>query len=367
VNVVIAGGGTGGHVTPALALARRLTDDHGARVRFVGSETGYESTMVPAAGFEFRGIPVAPLHRELSLRAARAPFVALRSIGRARSFVKGADVVVGVGGYASVPAGLAARRERMPLVLHEQNAIPSLSNRLLARAAATIGTTFASAEARFPGGAHVVHTGNPVRAAIVDATARKRSLAAEAREAFRLRPDVGTVLVVGGSQGALHLDRVVADALPALATRPVQLVVVAGRAHVSVVAAAAERGPAPTIHVAPFLDRIELAYAVADLAVARAGAGTVAELAVCGVPAVFVPYPHAAAKHQEENARELVAFGAADLVLDRDLSPERFVACILDLMADEGRRRKMREAMRRWARPDADVRLAGLVAEAASR
>jgi UDP-N-acetylglucosamine--N-acetylmuramyl-(pentapeptide) pyrophosphoryl-undecaprenol N-acetylglucosamine transferase len=365
VNVVVAGGGTGGHVTPALALARRLIDDHGARVRFVGSSTGFEAQMVPEAGIEFHGIEVSPLYREISLRAARAPIVALRSVGEARSLVRGADVVVGVGGYASVPAGLAARRERIPLVLHEQNAVPSLTNRLLARWATAIGSTFASAAARFPGDATVTHTGNPVRGAILDVPPHRSALAAEARASFRLVEDLRTVLVVGGSQGALHLDRVIADALPALAARHLQLVVLTGRDHVAVVADAVERGPAPRAHVAPFLDRMELAYAVADVAVGRAGAGTVAELAVCGIPSIFVPYPYAAANHQEANARELVAAGGAELILDRDLATEPLVACILGVMEDDAKRRSMAQAMRAWARPDADVRLAQLVVGAA--
>lgn len=366
MNVVIAGGGTAGHVTPALAVAHRLVEDHAANVRFVGSAAGFEATMVPEAGFSFHGIEVAPLHRELSLRAARAPFVALRSVGRARPFVRGADVVLGVGGYASVPAGIAARREGAALVLHEQNAVPSLTNRVLARRATAIASTFRSAASRFPRGSRVVHTGNPVRAAVLEVAREPGAAVAEARAAFGLEAGIPTVLVVGGSQGALHLDEVVASALPALAERPLQLVVVTGRDHVAVVAEPAERGPAPRTHVAPFVDRIELAYAVADLAIARAGAGTVAELAVCGVPAVFVPYPHAAAGHQEANARELVAAGAAELLADRDLSAERLVGCILDVIGDGARRERMAAAMRAWARPDADARVAALVAEAAA-
>jgi UDP-N-acetylglucosamine--N-acetylmuramyl-(pentapeptide) pyrophosphoryl-undecaprenol N-acetylglucosamine transferase len=137
---------------------------------------------------------------------------------------------------------------------------------------------------------------------------------------------------------------------------------VTGRDHVAVVADAVDTGPAPRVHVAPFLDRIDLAYALADAAIGRAGAGSIAELAVCGVPALLVPYPHAAANHQEANARELETAGAADVLLDRDLSSERLVAWMLGVMGDDGRRRTMSEAMRAWARPDADARVADLVA-----
>ena len=364
MKVVIAGGGTGGHVTPALAVADRLRHDHDAQVRFVGSSSGFESQLVPAAGYEFHGIDVAPLYRELSLRAARAPIVALRSVGRARHLVHGADVVVGMGGYASVPSGLAAGCERIPLVLHEQNAIPSLSNRVLARRAAAIGTTFTSTSLRVPARVRVERTGNPVRAAILDVPSRRGALADEALGAFRLEPGVPTVLVFGASQGALHIDQVLASALPALASHELQLIVITGRDHVAVLEDAVA-GPAPRTHVAPFLDRIELAYAIADVAISRAGAGSIAELAVCGIPALLVPYPHAAANHQEVNARELESVGAADVLLDRDLSSERVVAWMLELMEDRERRRRMAAAMRAWARPDAAGRLARLVAEVA--
>jgi UDP-N-acetylglucosamine--N-acetylmuramyl-(pentapeptide) pyrophosphoryl-undecaprenol N-acetylglucosamine transferase len=367
VKVVIAGGGTAGHVTPGIALADALRRRHGADVVFVGSATGPEARMVPEAGIAFHGIEAAPLYRELSVRAARAPFVALRSMRDCRPVVRGADAVVGVGGYASVPAGLAAYRERIPLVLHEQNAVPSLANRLLARGAAAVASTFVGARQRFPRGVRFVHTGDPVRARILEVRSRRRELAAEARAAFDLEEGVATVLVFGGSQGALRLDEALAGALPRLADEPVQILALTGRDHAAVVAEPAARGPAPRIHVEPFLDRMELAYAVADLAVARAGAGTIAELAVCGIPAVLVPYPHATADHQTANARELVRAGAADLVPDRDLSSERLAGCILDGVRDESRRDRMAQAMRTWSRPDADERLAALVREVARR
>jgi UDP-N-acetylglucosamine--N-acetylmuramyl-(pentapeptide) pyrophosphoryl-undecaprenol N-acetylglucosamine transferase len=363
MKVVIAGGGTGGHVTPGLALAARLIEDHGAQVRFIGSATGFEARMVPAAGIEFHGIAAAPLYREVSLRAARAPIVALRSLRSTRPLVRGADVVVGVGGYVSVPAGLAAKRERIPLVLHEQNAIPSLSNRVLARGAAAIGTTFGSASARFPSGVRIEHTGNPVRAAILGVPSHRSALADEARAAFRLDRELATVLVFGASQGSLHLDEVVAGALPFLEGRPVQLIALTGRDHEAVVTDAIAGRSSPRVHVAAFLDRIELAYAVADVAVGRAGAGSIAELAACGIPALLVPYPHASANHQEANARELERARAADVILDHELSSERLARWMLDILGDDARRRSMAEAMQAWARPDADRRLARLVVE----
>ncbi len=311
MRVVIAGGGTGGHVFPALALADRLVGDHGAEVSFIGASSGPEARLVPEAGYVFHPVEAAPLYRELSLRALRAPLVAMRSVRAARPLVKGADVVVGVGGYVSVPPGLAARRVRVPLVIHEQNAVPSLANRLLGRRARAIGLTFEDAARRISARAEITVTGNPVRASILEVVAHRGELAAEARELFGFEEHRATVVVFGGSQGALHLDETVAAAFPLLADRgDVQMLVMTGQEHLEVVAAPAASTMDLRVHVLSFLDRMELAYAVADLAVSRAGATSIAEMTVCGIPMVLVPYPFATENHQEANARELERAGA---------------------------------------------------------
>ena len=166
MRVVIAAGGTGGHVLPALALAERLTSHHGADVRFVGSPNGQEATRVPAAGYAFHAVEALPFYREVSWRAAQAPFVALRSAMRCATWMKGADVAVGLGGYVSVPPMLAARRAHVPSVLHEPNAVPGLATRLLARSATAIAIAFEDARGRLPGHARVELTGYPIREAV---------------------------------------------------------------------------------------------------------------------------------------------------------------------------------------------------------
>lgn len=366
MKVIVAGGGTGGHVYPGLALADRLRSDHGAAVEFIGSPSGPEAQLVPDAGYPFHPVDAAPLYREVSRRAARAPFVALRSVRASRPFLVGADVVVGVGGYVSVPPGLAARRAHVPLVLHEQNAVPSLSNRLLARRAVAVGLTFEDARERMPGRAPATLTGNPVRASILSVPARRAELAAEARSAFGFDPQLTTVVVFGGSQGALHLDETIAGALPLLADRhDLQFLVLTGADHAKVVAGPAAGG-APRTHVLPFLDRMELAYAVADLAVTRSGATSIAEMTVCGIPMLLVPYPFATENHQEANARELERTGAAAVELDTDLTAEGLANRITVLVDERERRGAMATASRAWGRPDADVALAELVVGAAS-
>jgi UDP-N-acetylglucosamine--N-acetylmuramyl-(pentapeptide) pyrophosphoryl-undecaprenol N-acetylglucosamine transferase len=362
VKVVIAGGGTGGHVYPGLALADRLRGDHGAAVEFIGSPSGPESTLVPEAGYAFHPVDAAPLYREFSWRAARAPFVALRSVRSSRPFLRDAAALVGVGGYVSVPPGLAARRAHVPLILHEQNAVPSLANRLLARRAATIALTFSDARALLPQRLSATVTGDPVRAAILDVPAHREALAEEARAAFGLVPGRTTVVVFGGSLGALHLDETIAASLPILASRgDVQLLILTGPEHLSVVEPAAAAPMDLLVHVLPFLERMEWAYALADLAVTRAGATSIAEMTVCGVPMVLVPYPYATENHQEANAKEMVRAGAAELFVDRDLSPEGLARRILELVDDPTRRARMAAASADWGTPDAAADLASLV------
>jgi UDP-N-acetylglucosamine--N-acetylmuramyl-(pentapeptide) pyrophosphoryl-undecaprenol N-acetylglucosamine transferase len=366
MKLVIAGGGTAGHVFPALALADRLVRDHGATVSFIGTTTGQEASLVPAAGYRFDGVDAVPLYREVSWRAANAPLVALRSVPACRRLLSGVDGLVGMGGYASVPAGIAARLDRLPVVLHEQNAVPSLVNRLLARGAKAVGSTFADARSRFPSGVRFTVTGNPVRSQVLGVPSDREQLAKEAWSAFDFEPGRTTILVTGGSQGALHLDQVVAGALPLLAgRRDLQILVLTGPAHAGVLGAGGNERL--RVRAVPFLDRMELAYAIADLCVSRAGAATISELAVCGVPMVLVPYPHATQRHQEANAAELARAGAASVVPDGELSPGRLVDSVLDLVDDADRLGTMAAAATAWARPDADARLAQLVVQAVAR
>src|SRR4029077_19834392 len=208
--------------------------------------------LVPEAGYAFHPVEAAPLYREFSRRAAKAPFVALRSVRSSRPFLAGADVVVGVGGYVSVPPGMAARRAHVPLVLHEQNAVPSLANRLLARRAKEIGMTFEGAEERLKGRCTKALTGDAVRARVLDVPPRRAELAAEACAAFDLEPGCTTVMVFGGSQGALHLDETIAGALPLLSARPdLQLLILTGEDHVGVVSGPAEAAAPLRVHVEP--------------------------------------------------------------------------------------------------------------------
>jgi UDP-N-acetylglucosamine--N-acetylmuramyl-(pentapeptide) pyrophosphoryl-undecaprenol N-acetylglucosamine transferase len=365
MNVVVTGGGTAGHVFPALATAAALRDAHRASIMFVGAGDGQEARLVPEAGFRFVPVRVSAAQARYSFATVRAVSLAVRGSASVRSLVRGADVVVSIGGFASGPAALAAKRTRRPLVLIEPNSVPGIVNRIAARWAAAVATTFDGTVSRLPAGVRVERTGNPIRSEIAAVPDRRERLRAEAVDAFGLAPDRTTVFVFGGSQGALHLDQAIAQALPALAHRgDLQLLVSTGPGREAEVARAVDAAAALRVAVVPFIDRMDRAFALADVVVSRAG-GSVAEVTACGLPSILVPYPHATENHQEANARELVAAGAARMILDRDLSSSALVAAILDLVDDPEARSAMSASAREWARPDAAVRIADLCIEVA--
>lgn len=368
MRVVIGTGGTAGHIFPALATAERLRDGYGAEVVFVGTGTGQEAALVPAAGFALERIEALPFHRGLSLRAIGAPFAALRGASRARTFVRGADVVLGMGGYVSVPVSIAANREKVPLVIHEQNAILGLANRLAARWARVVALSFREAGRHLPRRARAVTVGNPVRGSIVEAADREQELRAQAREELGLEEGRTTILIFGGSQGAVRLNRAAIELASILRARDdLQILVMAGaRNHAEFVKRAPTSGPL-LVRSVPFLDRIELAYSLADLAIARSGATTVAELAVCGVPAVLVPYPYATANHQEANARAMERAGGAVVLLDEQTQGTALAQVIGELLRWPDRLPTMARAARAFGSPNAADALAELVASSAGR
>lgn len=366
MRVVIAAGGTGGHIFPGLATARSLRDRFGVEVVFVGGEGAQEGRLIPEAGFELVTVESRPFVRRLSPAALGAPAAALRAARRCRRLLRGADAALGMGGYASVPVSVAALRERRPLVLHEQNAVPGLANRLAARWARAVALSFAEARSRFPRRTRAVVTGNPVREAVLRVTEEREALAAEGRQALGLEEERRTVVVFGGSQGALRLNHAAVGAVRLLAAREdLQLLLLTGPAHHADVIRRLPRTSGLLVVAFPFLDRMEHAYAAADLVVSRAGASTVAELTVCGLPALLVPYPHATGRHQEANARALERAGGATVLLDDEVDAEVLTERIDAVLRPE-RRAAMAERSAAFGRPDAADAVADLVMEAAS-
>lgn len=362
MNVIVTGGGTGGHVFPALAVAtacRQRGDD----VTFVGATDGPGSASATEAGFPFVGVSVISAQTRLSWRTISAVSHIVRGAWAVRRLVREADAVVSLGGYAGAPASLAAGVFGRPLILIEPNAVPGVVNRVSARWAKFAATMFDATEARLGSRVRVVRTGTPLREEIVAVAAEGERARTEALEWFGLDGQRRTVLVFGGSQGSLSIDRAIADAMPLLADRAdLQILIATGRAHLDVVTAAIDGSARLLVRAFGFIDRMDLALSVADLAVARAG-GSVAELAACGVPAIVIPYPFATEDHQTANARELAAVGAAKVIFDRDLGGVSLAAGILEVMDDRSALEAMSRAMRAWARPDATAAIADLVRE----
>jgi UDP-N-acetylglucosamine--N-acetylmuramyl-(pentapeptide) pyrophosphoryl-undecaprenol N-acetylglucosamine transferase len=372
LSLLIAAGGTGGHVFPGLALARTIVEhDRAATVRFAGTTRGIETRAVPEAGFALDLLPILPLSRRLARETLLAPFAAVNGTMAARRLLREHrfDVVCGMGGYVTLPVAVAARLEGVPVVLHEQNAVPGIANRLAARVASRIAVGVDAAAAAFPAERTVV-VGNPVRPEL--ARLDRAALHAEAVAAFGLDPGRRTLFVFGGSQGSRRINQAV---VAATASWPepsaVQVLHACGRRDEAAVRAAwADADPdgrGLLVKIVPFVDRMDLAYAAADLAVSRAGAITVAELTAAGVPALMVPLPHATADHQAANARAVAAGGGAVVVEDDALDGPALAAAAAPLLADPERLDAMAAAMRAQAHPAAAEELAALVVEASGR
>lgn len=333
LSVVVAGGGTAGHVEPALAVADALRRAEPAtRVTALGTARGLETTLVPARGYPLELVPPVPLPRRPTLDLLRLPRRVLASVARTREVLRAvdADVVVGFGGYVALPAYLAARRGgargRVPVVVHEANARAGIANKVGARWAARVlaavpGSGLARAEV----------VGIPLRESItgLDRAAGR----AAARAHFGLDPDAPVLLVFGGSQGARSLNTAVAAAAPALAAAGIGVLHAHGPKNTVEVAAVPG---APAYVTVPYLSRMDLAYAAADVALCRSGAMTVAEVSAVGLPAAYVPLPHGNGE-QELNARAVVDAGGGLLVADADLGPAWIADVLVPLLTDPAR------------------------------
>ncbi|MFC3690324.1 undecaprenyldiphospho-muramoylpentapeptide beta-N-acetylglucosaminyltransferase [Aquipuribacter hungaricus] len=364
LSVVLAGGGTAGHVSPLLATAEALLRlDPATRVTVLGTAEGLEARLVPAAGLDLRVLPRVPLPRRPTVDLLRVPGRLAGAVAAARRVLTevSADVVVGFGGYVATPAYLAARQARVPVVVHEQNALPGLANRVGARLTPWVATTFEGTPLR---GAQRV--GLPLRAAV--AGLDRDALRGEARAALGLRPDLVTLLVTGGSLGAQRLNDVLPAVRADLAAAGVQVLHVSGRGKTVTVpdlGAGPGAGTVVPYVVEPYLDRMDLAYAACDAVVCRAGAGTVCELSALGLPAAYVPLPVGNGE-QRRNAEPLVAAGGGLLVADADLTPAWVRTTLLPLLADPDRLAAMAGAARAHGVLDAADRLAGMVVRAAT-
>lgn len=367
MHVVLAGGGTAGHVEPALAVAdalRRRDPDVGVTV--LGTARGLETRLVPARGYPLELIPAVPLPRSMTPALFTVP-TRLRAAVRAAAAVLdrvGADVLVGFGGYVSLPAYLAARGRKLPYVVHEANAKPGLANRWGARF-----TPYVAAALPDPRLPKAVPIGIPLRRAVT--TLDRGAQRAAARAHFELAPDTPTLLVSGGSQGARSINRAVAASAAELRRAGVQVLHVTGPTQLAEVAALVsdvnEKSPdvdGPPYRLVGYAEQMELAYAAADLMLCRAGALTCAELTAVGLPGVYVPLPHGNGE-QRFNAQPIVEAGGGIMASDAQVRPPWIRDHLLPLLTDRDRLAQMAAEAARLGRRDADEKLVDMVLQAA--
>lgn len=359
ISVVVAGGGTAGHIEPALAVADALRElVPGIRVTALGTERGLETTLVPERGYPLALIPPVPLPRKPTMDLLRLPGRVRRSVKRTREVFEEvqADVVVGFGGYVALPAYFAARkplfgrRSAVPVIVHEANARSGIANKVGARAAARV-------LAAVPGSglprAEVV--GIPLRGSITSLD--RAALRAQARAHFGLDPDAPTLLVFGGSQGARSLNAAVSGAAPQLAAAGIGVLHAHGPKNSVEVAAVPG---APAYVAVPYLSRMDLAYAAADAVICRSGAMTVAEVSAVGLPAIYVPLAHGNGE-QELNARPLVDAGGGLIIADADLTPESVAQTMIPLLRDRERMAAMSQAAADAGHRDSARKIAEIV------
>ncbi|KNC17676.1 UDP-diphospho-muramoylpentapeptide beta-N-acetylglucosaminyltransferase [Arthrobacter sp. RIT-PI-e] len=359
LSVVLAGGGTAGHISPLLAIAGALMETRpDTRIAVVGTEAGMETRLLPAAGFELRTIDRVPLPRKPPVGLLKLPLRVRRAVHQARGILTtaAADVVVGAGGYVSTPVYLAARTRGIPVVIHEANARPGIANRVGAGFAARVAVAFEGTPLK---GAVLV--GMPMRRGIADLD--RAAERAGARASLGLDPDATTVVVTGGSSGAMSVNRAVADAVELLTRAGVQVLHITGRGK-QVPGADGAPLSVPGYHQVEYVDGMERVYAAADLLVARSGAATVSEVSAVGLPAVLVPLPHGNGE-QRLNARGLVDAGGALLVEDGTFTADWIRDHVLPLVTDPSRLARMSAASYAQGVRDADRRMAELVLTAA--
>lgn len=337
-KVIISGGGTGGHIFPAIAIANALRSlEPAVDILFVGAEGKMEMEKVPAAGYPIEGLNITGLQRSLKLSNLVFPFRVMSSLLKAGSIIRKfrPNVAVGVGGYASGPLLYMATRKGIPGIIQEQNSYPGITNKMLAGRVEKICVAYDRMERFFPA-SKLLMTGNPVRDDMVNIAGKK----SDAATFFRLDPSKPTLLVVGGSQGARSINQAIKASLPEIAKSGLQMIWQCGKIFHNEAVHAAEPFQDNGIRVYDFISRMDFAYAMSDVIISRAGASTVSELCIVGKPAILVPLPTAAEDHQTHNCKSLVEKDAAILVRDAEAATA-LVPAALELVGNTARQQQL--------------------------
>ena len=354
-RVIISGGGTGGHIFPAISIANALRKiDPETEILFVGAEGRMEMEKIPAAGYRIIGLPVAGLYRSLTLKNFSVLMKLFKSLNKAKKVIKEfePDVVVGVGGYASGPVLRQAGRMGIPTLIQEQNSYAGVTNKLLAKKASVICVAYDGMAKYFPI-EKIIKTGNPVRQNFDNL----ESIQDEARSFFNLKKEFPVILILGGSLGAGTINHSLSENINKLRDSDCQWLWQTGKYYFENVRALVSLSFCENISIHGFINRIDYAYAAADIIVSRAGAGTISELCLVGKPVILVPSPNVAEDHQTRNAEALSSKGAAILIADHNAG-KTLVDEAIKLISDKSRRDKFSENIMKMADRDADIRIA---------
>jgi len=354
-NILISGGGTGGHIFPAIAIANGLRSKiPNANILFVGAKGRMEMEKVPQAGYPIEGLWISGLQRKLDVKNLGFPFKLLSSLIKANKIINKfkPDVVIGTGGYASGPLLFIASKKAIPTLILEQNSYPGITNKLLGKTVSKVCVSYEGMEAYFPK-RKIYITGSPIRKEINDLKATKE----EGVEYFNLTREKTTILVIGGSQGAMKINEAVGENLDKIVTNNIQMIWQTGKASFQMARDYAERSNKRNyIKVVDFISRMDLAYAVADLIVSRAGAIAIAEIVAVSKPAIFIPLPSAAEDHQTKNALALVNGKAAVLVKENE-AIDKLPVAIHQMLEADSNRLVLVQNLKRFKHPDATEKI----------
>ncbi|MDR1170698.1 MAG: undecaprenyldiphospho-muramoylpentapeptide beta-N-acetylglucosaminyltransferase [Prevotellaceae bacterium] len=356
MKVIISGGGTGGHIFPAISIANALKDsDSNIEILFVGAEGRMEMEKIPAAGYNIVGLPVAGLQRRLTFKNLTLPVKLIRSMNMAAKIIRDfkPDAVAGVGGYASAPVLWQAQRMGIPTLIQEQNSYAGLTNKFLSKRAGYVCVAYPGMERFFPR-EKICYTGNPVRQDLFDLDKVRN----EAVKFFDIDSDRPVVLALGGSLGARTINESIAGGLQEFEKNNIQLIWQTGKHYFDTAAKFAEGKP--FVRVFDFIYKMNYAFSAADIIVSRAGAGTISELCIVGKPAVLVPSPNVAEDHQTKNAMSLVNKNAAIAVKDED-ARNKLVATVIELLGNKSCTDGLKSNISKLAMPDAAKEIANRI------
>ncbi|MBT2641173.1 undecaprenyldiphospho-muramoylpentapeptide beta-N-acetylglucosaminyltransferase [Bacillus sp. ISL-41] len=364
MKIAVSGGGTGGHIYPALALIREIQKkDENVEFLYIGTEKGLESKLVPRENIPFKSIHITGFKRKISFENVKTVLRFLKGVRDSKKMLKEfkPDVVIGTGGYVCGPVVYAAAKMGIPTIVHEQNSVPGLTNKFLSRYVDKIAICFEEAREFFPE-QKVVLTGNPRASEVLGQDGIKGRLSAG------LKLKIPTVLIFGGSRGARPINEAVVKSLTELSGKPYQVLYVTGDVHFEDVRKEVELVGSPeNVIIKPFIHNMPEVLSAVDLTVARAGATTLAELTSLGIPSILIPSPYVTDNHQEKNARALSENGAAKLLLEKDLTGPKLVESIDHILGREEKLAEMKKAAKKLGIPDAAQRLYRLMEELAKK